>query len=49
MERHSTQAAALGPVVAFTLDAFTLQTGQLGRFLNLLTYSEYEMSVGIKD
>lgn len=48
MERNSMQAAALGPV-AFTFDAFTLQTGQLGRIHNLLTYSEYEMSVGIKD
>lgn len=48
MERNSTQAAALGPV-AYTFDAFTLQTGQPGWLHNFLTYSEYEMSVGIKD
>lgn len=46
MERNSMQAAALG-TVAFSFDAFTLQTAQMGRFYNLLTYSKYEMSVGI--
>lgn len=40
------QAAALGPV-AFSFDAFTFQTAQLGRFYNLLTYSKFKTSVGI--
>lgn len=40
------QAAAQGPV-AFSFDAFTFQTAQLGRFYNLLTYSKFKTSVDI--